>query len=1009
MGEAGRLSALQFEGNTSFDRERLVSALKIDFEVQAAAHPLEPLSNYLAVLEKKILAGYRREGFPEAAAHSGLATNGSSILVRIAEGPRVRCAGLNVKGLAPDQQTAVSQKLEGALADFRPGEFDSVIWATNSRAPFDSQAQEVLTRRVAATMAELGYFGPKFKLKVIRRTEGGLADLDIDFENPGTTAVLKEIEITGLFQNNRPQVLDFLKLKPGMPIQPGVASEVIEKLEKTGRFFRHEAQLSPPDEAGQFKLALKLDEVEMATPLDRPLTPTEEALAKFGERVRHWDAQAEDWVFVLDLPLAHSRVQAELVLSSAGAAAVVRTAVTNRAAAIKAAAIVAGRRLALYSLGTQRKLILEPQRGVIPVALNVPPPENPFAGPIQNIQVSAQPYFTMESPKLFDLKVGVPPVCFVYAAHYYDSKLEGDQLTLTGRGGPGQSPFSLKLDLRSGRLLSAAYPFAGGLVRLTTEEAGFARLVNEITAAGVVCSNLFDSSPGLAPLVSNGQPVDREASLLLEPEVLQDLNALLGAADSKSHWSQTRSQFAAAGAAVGKLRTLLGTKSPAEVLEPIKRFWSSIEHLQGEDSFHIPPGQLPGRSPTQQSTAPLAAALLVEADQLFPRGSWPWTAARETILTLEGANRHTAEAIQQLRQSEDIGPVGCAVLAALLSKTGTTEARLFARKGLTLLTPEDFRRDYDCLLRTNTVTGDLLRNVLGLFKTLTPQQTAALAAGDRSGQDRFTQALAETLRAAPDSSPESAWPVFERHWTNVVRPLLEAGVSACLPKVKALTNNLALVERGKELLADRSRSRAAREEMAECFTKAAQQGDAQAQYYLGCYYDQELHDPKTALLWFEKAARQDYPHTGCRLGDVYSQGEKVPQDLDRATEWYRREAEHECAWSQYRLGRILMEGGNNTDGLSWCRRAAESGLLQACSALGEYYSDDLFNTPDYVEAYVWLRIAASHNDVPAEVSLRRIRKKLNAAQVIDACKRGVLVAEKIDAHARKTQPKENQK
>jgi hypothetical protein len=71
------------------------------------------------------------------------------------------------------------------------------------------------------------------------------------------------------------------------------------------------------------------------------------------------------------------------------------------------------------------------------------------------------------------------------------------------------------------------------------------------------------------------------------------------------------------------------------------------------------------------------------------------------------------------------------------------------------------------------------------------------------------------------------------------------------------------------------------------------------------------------------------------------------------------------------------------------------------SALGEFCSDYLFNTPDYIEAYIWLRLVASRGDVPATVLLRRVRKKLSHEQVIEACKRGVALCYRIDANAKK--------
>src|ERR1039458_6166041 len=57
VGEAGRLGIIQFEGNEAFDREQLLSALRFDFEVQAAAHPLAPLTAYIAMRSEERRVG----------------------------------------------------------------------------------------------------------------------------------------------------------------------------------------------------------------------------------------------------------------------------------------------------------------------------------------------------------------------------------------------------------------------------------------------------------------------------------------------------------------------------------------------------------------------------------------------------------------------------------------------------------------------------------------------------------------------------------------------------------------------------------------------------------------------------------------------------------------------------------------------------------------------------------------------------------------------------------------
>ncbi|MFT4589650.1 MAG: TPR repeat protein [Candidatus Binatia bacterium] len=73
------------------------------------------------------------------------------------------------------------------------------------------------------------------------------------------------------------------------------------------------------------------------------------------------------------------------------------------------------------------------------------------------------------------------------------------------------------------------------------------------------------------------------------------------------------------------------------------------------------------------------------------------------------------------------------------------------------------------------------------------------------------------------------------------------------------------------------------------YRKAAEQGDAGAQYNLGNYIADGrgvAQDHKVAVEWFRKAADQQDPHAQNNLGFVYKKGEGVPLDNIEAHKWY---------------------------------------------------------------------------------------------------------------------------
>ena len=69
----------------------------------------------------------------------------------------------------------------------------------------------------------------------------------------------------------------------------------------------------------------------------------------------------------------------------------------------------------------------------------------------------------------------------------------------------------------------------------------------------------------------------------------------------------------------------------------------------------------------------------------------------------------------------------------------------------------------------------------------------------------------------------------------------------------------------------------------------AEQRDTQAQVRLGnMYYNGEgvPQDYKKAVYWYQKSAEQGCANAQCLLGGMYGVGRGIPQDYQRAYVWY---------------------------------------------------------------------------------------------------------------------------
>ena len=125
---------------------------------------------------------------------------------------------------------------------------------------------------------------------------------------------------------------------------------------------------------------------------------------------------------------------------------------------------------------------------------------------------------------------------------------------------------------------------------------------------------------------------------------------------------------------------------------------------------------------------------------------------------------------------------------------------------------------------------------------------------------------------------------------------------------------------------------------------AAEEGDAQAQCYLGvCFQNgqgvpQDYHE---AVKWFRKSAEQNDPVAQCYLGVCYWMGQGVPQEFGEAAQWLREAAEQDDPAAQFNLGMLYETGQgvpqNYAEAVKWYRESAERGYPAAQFNLGVFY------------------------------------------------------------------------
>ena len=123
------------------------------------------------------------------------------------------------------------------------------------------------------------------------------------------------------------------------------------------------------------------------------------------------------------------------------------------------------------------------------------------------------------------------------------------------------------------------------------------------------------------------------------------------------------------------------------------------------------------------------------------------------------------------------------------------------------------------------------------------------------------------------------------------------------------------------------------------YKKAAEQGHAQAQCNLALIYDSggRLGNKEEAISWYKKAAEQGVRQAQFILGSKYEKGHVVTKDLEEAFKWYKKAAEQGDGQAQYNVGHMYYYGKgierNEEEAVKWFKKSADNGINYAKATL----------------------------------------------------------------------------
>lgn len=157
----------------------------------------------------------------------------------------------------------------------------------------------------------------------------------------------------------------------------------------------------------------------------------------------------------------------------------------------------------------------------------------------------------------------------------------------------------------------------------------------------------------------------------------------------------------------------------------------------------------------------------------------------------------------------------------------------------------------------------------------------------------------------------------------------------------------------------------------EYYIKAAEQGHAEAQFFLYRYfYTEEDSDEKSkAMQWLIMAAEQGCVEAQCELGCCYILGTGVEENIEKAMMWLEKASEDGRVEAQYCLGVCYEKIGNEDNAVRWYKSAAIGGYDDAQYALGNCYYFGRGIEENEEEAVKWYGEAAAQGNVEAQHQL----------------------------------------
>ncbi|HVW01431.1 MAG TPA: hypothetical protein VHB77_13855 [Planctomycetaceae bacterium] len=757
VGKRGDPAHFRFEGLQTFKAETIVRELRYDPLFLVASSRDAQLDALLATVSNQIRNGYRNEGFADAEVTTALTADGSALTVAVAEGPRTLLADLKIEagdgfpievlrdwmttrqppegGFSRTINSPAGPQLQWFDKEGKPKSLDSPLWTLGKPAPFAEATWARLETRIEKGLQSLGWSYAKPRVEVRRHADDPTqADLIVKIANPGPRDTLHSVEIRGAQIHTPASIETYLGLSQGMILDSRTLTDVRRRLLNSARFRKVDVTTASAGKRGIRKLVVTIEEYEAVPLLGDPLSPEEEVMLKFADWIQTAAAVGQEF----DFSIQYDLLKLECVLAPQLGMWVRLQAPGNGENRVFSSEFYAddnGTGLALplsrikymgSSLGprafgsTRLAASARRERGKEGFALLFG-----FGLASQNDAESSAPFRWL---------ITVEPAAAIGVLHQSDVQVRLNEETLDVTG----ARFRMKVSVHDGSLQE------------------FESVGDELQFSG---------------RFRPGSLAERKADFDRRTADFED-------------WHDAKRPMASG------CRFLLKSVEQLAAARPMTRFAvhvaermcqdpafdgldASLRTLDAGDGFTIP------RSDEVRFDAMVYRLSFVVVDHLTRWDDWTWQIGRDLMLQHNGQARFAAPDLTRLSSSPELGPVGCVIAARVTRLTAPNLAKLFAARGLTRLSLDDFRNDYQFLLRSDTLLGQLTRAAADELRSMPDEQLAPLVAEFVKGAKLRADVIGGLRKwRKTDQQPlgEALPPLLDDLWFNGLRDLVSGGL-----------------------------------------------------------------------------------------------------------------------------------------------------------------------------------------------------------------------------------------